>query len=53
MTRRTFASLAAVCAGAPPPSIPAQFAAALEPAIGAVYLAGGLVSYRSTMEAEE
>lgn len=32
---------------------PALFAAALEPAIGAVYLAGGLVSYRSIMETEE
>ena len=34
-------------------TIPALFAAALEPAIGAVYLAGGLVSYRNIMETEE
>lgn len=32
---------------------PALFAAALEPSISRVYLAGGLVSYRSVMDTEE
>lgn len=34
-------------------SVPAQMAAALDPAIDTLYLAGGLVSYRSVMETEE
>jgi dienelactone hydrolase len=33
-------------------TVPAQFAAALEPAIGSLYLAEGLVSFRSIVETE-
>ena len=32
--------------------LPAQFAAALEPAIGSLYLAEGLISFRSIVETE-
>jgi dienelactone hydrolase len=32
---------------------PAQFAAALDKSIGALYLSGGLISYRSVLETEE
>jgi hypothetical protein len=34
-------------------TVPALFAAALEPGIAAVYLAGGLASYRSLLEQED
>jgi hypothetical protein len=33
-------------------TVPAQFAAALEPAIDSLYLAGGLISFRSIVETE-
>ena len=33
-------------------TVPAQFAAALEPAIGSLYLAEGLISFRSIVETE-
>jgi hypothetical protein len=35
------------------PSVPALFAAALEPAIDRLYLAGGLVSFQSIVETED
>jgi dienelactone hydrolase len=35
------------------PSVPALFAAALEPAIDGLYLAGGLVSFQSIVETED
>lgn len=34
-------------------TVPAQFAAALEPAIGSLYLAEGLISFQSIVETEE
>ena len=35
------------------PSVPALFAAALEPAIDGLYLAGGLVSFQSIVDTED
>jgi len=51
-TRPEFARRPVVVAARGVLSVPAQFAAALEPAIGTLYLAEGLISFRSIVETE-
>jgi len=51
-TRPDLGSLRVLVAARGTATIPAQFAAALEPAIDTLYLAGGLVSYQRIVDAE-
>jgi hypothetical protein len=51
-TRPEFARRPVILAARGILTVPAQFAAALEPAIGSLYLAEGLISFRSIVETE-
>ncbi|HYK90949.1 MAG TPA: acetylxylan esterase [Acidobacteriota bacterium] len=50
--RPEFAQRSVILAARGVLTVPAQFAAALEPAIGSLYLADGLISFRSIVETE-
>ncbi len=52
-TRPEFAGRRVIVAARGVLTVPAQFAAVLEPAIGSLYLAEGLISFRSIVETEE